>query len=186
MTPSTADAEYARFAREYLDWYYATHPVRATSLGLHAHDARLPELSAEALERKREALHGWLARLERLDRSALTGDAVFDVRILENALRADLLELEEVRGWRRDPMLYNGTIVQGLSSLSSREFAPVEERMRSLMARMEQVPAVVAAAKANLEDVPRPWAEQALRDTLGTVRYLREDLMQALEAQGLA
>ncbi|WP_395813375.1 DUF885 domain-containing protein [Archangium minus] len=185
MAATPADAEYNRFAREYLDWYYAAHPVRATNLGLHAYDARLPDMSAGAFQRRAGELHGWLARLERLDRAGLTGDAVFDVRILENAIRAELLELEEERGWQRDPMLYNSTLASGLSSLSQREFAPVEERMRSLMARMAQLPEVVAAAKANLRDVPKPWAEQGLRDTRGTVGFLRTDLPKALEAQGL-
>jgi uncharacterized protein (DUF885 family) len=186
MASSPAHAEYERFAREYLDWYYAAHPVRATSLGLHQYDARLPNLSAESLQGQGETLRGWLGRLERLDRAALTGEAALDVRILENALRADLLELEEVRGWQRDPMFYNSTIANGLSSLSQREFAPVAVRMRDLMERMRQIPSVVAAAKANLRDVPRLWVEQSLRDTRGTVRYLREDLPRALEAQGLA
>jgi len=186
MAPTAADAEYARFAREYLDAYYAAHPVRATRLGLHLYDTRLPDLSAEAFQRRAQALHGWLARLERLERSALTGDAVFDVRVLDNALRAELLALEETREWQRDPMLYNGTIASGLSSLSQREFAPVEERMRSLMARMAGIAAVVASARANLRDVPKPWVEQALRDTRGTVGFLRTDLPKALEAQGLA
>ncbi|MBN1205904.1 MAG: DUF885 domain-containing protein [Myxococcaceae bacterium] len=181
-----ADAELTRFAREYLDWYYAQNPVRATALGLHRYDGELPDLSAEAHERKARELRDWLARLERMDATALTGDAVFDARILENALRADLLELEEVREWRRNPMAYNGVIVGGLASLSSREFAPLEERLRSLVARMGRLPAVIAAAKANLADVPRPWAEQAVKDTQGTVLYLRRDLGQALEAQGLA
>jgi len=184
--PTPADAEFARFAREYLDWYYAQHPVRATGLGIHRYDRELPDLSAEAHGRTARALRDWLARLERIDRSVLTGEAVLDARILENALRADLLELEEVRSWRRNPMLYNNTLVYGLSSLSSREFAPLEERVRSLQARMAGIPAVIAAAKANLADVPKPWAEQALKDTRGTVAYLRRDLLQALEAQGQA
>jgi len=181
-----ADAEFSRFCREYLDWYYEQNPVRATGLGIHLYDARLPDLSAEAHARKTAALRAWLERLRRIDHSALTGDAVFDVRVLENAIRADLLELEEVREWRRNPMVYNGVIVYGLSSLSSREFAPVEERMRSLMARMAAIPTVLASAKANLADVPRPWAEQTVRDTRGTVSYLRKDLTAALQAQGLS
>jgi uncharacterized protein (DUF885 family) len=184
--PTPADAEFTRFAREYLDWYFVQNPVRATALGLHHSDARLPDLSAEAHARKTAALHGWLERLGHIDRSALTGEAALDVHVLENALRADLLELEEVREWRRNPMVYNGTIVYGLTTLSSREFAPLEERLRSLIARMAGIPSVIASAKANLADVPRPWAEQAVRDTRGTVSYLREDLHAALEAQGLA
>jgi len=186
MASSAANAEYTRFVREYLDWYYATHPIRATSLGLHQYDARLPDLSAASLQAQAETLRGWLGRLERLDRGGLTGDAALDVRVLENAIRADLLEREEVREWQRNPMLYNSTIAQGLSSLSQREFAPVAVRMRDLMARMRQIPSVVAAAKANLRDVPRLWVEQSLRDTRGTASFLRKDLPQALEAQGLA
>ena len=181
-----ADAEFSRFSREYLDWYYEQNPVRATGLGIHLYDARLPDLSAEAHAHKTASLRAWLERLGRIDRAALTGDAVFDVRVLENAIRAELLELEEVREWRRNPMVYNGVIVYGLSSLSSREFAPVEERMRSLMARMAAIPTVIASAKANLADVPRPWAEQTVRDTRGTVSYLRKDLTAALQAQGLS
>jgi uncharacterized protein (DUF885 family) len=50
---------------------------------------------------------------------------------------------------------------------------------------MAGIPAVVASARANLHDVPKPWAEQALRDTRGTVGFLRTDLPKALEAQGL-
>lgn len=184
--PTPADAAFSRLAREFLEAYAAQNPVRATGLGLHRYDTELPDLSAAAHERRARELRNWLARLERIDRQALTGDAVFDARILENALRADLLELEEVREWRRNPMVYNGVIAYGLSSLSSREFAPVEERMRSLVARLEKVPAVIAAAKANLTDVPRPWAEQALKDIQGTGVYLRKDLPQALEAQGAA
>jgi uncharacterized protein (DUF885 family) len=184
--PTPADAAFTRLAREYLDWYYAQHPVRATGLGLHQYDAALPDLSAAGLRRRAEALRAWLARLEGVDRRALTGDAALDSEMLENAVRADLLTLEETREWERNPMRYVGTVSQGLSSLSSREFAPVAERLVSLEARMAGLPAVVAAARENLRDVPRPWAEQALRDAKGTVRYLEEDLPQALEAQGFA
>ena len=34
----------------YLDEYYAVHPVRATQLGVHDHDGKLPDLSRAALK----------------------------------------------------------------------------------------------------------------------------------------
>ncbi len=184
--PSAADAAYTRLAREYLDWYAEANPTRATTLGFHPHDARLPDVSADALARKAEALRAWLTRLEAVDRAALTGDAAIDIRVLENALRADLAELEEERPWEKNPGFYVGLIATGLSSLSSREFAPVSERMRSLRSRMAHIPAVLDAAKANLGGVPKLWAQLALRDARGTVTYLRTDLPKALDAQGFA
>lgn len=183
---SAADAAYALASREYLDWYVAVNPTRATRLGFHAHDAHLPDVSAAALERKAAALRGWLKRLEAVERGALTGEAALDVRVLESAIRADLLELEKERPWKRNPGFYVSVISSGLSGLASRDFAPVAERMQDLRSRMAGIPAVVAAAKANLEGVPKLWAEHAVRDARGVVTYLRGDLPAALEAQGAA
>ena len=45
--------------------------------------------------------------------------------------------------------------------------------------------AVIAAARANLRGVPQLWAELAVKDTLGTVSFLKDDLPLALQAQGL-
>ncbi len=176
---------YDRFARRYLDWYYAAHPVRSTGLGIHAFDARLPDVSAAAMARKAEQLRAWLRELEGIDRERLGGDRYFDHRLLEYAIRAQLLDVEEVRGWERNPSWYSDQIAASLAGLSSREFAPVAERMESLTARLEAVPGVLAAARRNLRDVPRLFAESGVRDMRGTASFLRGDLLAALRAQGM-
>jgi uncharacterized protein (DUF885 family) len=181
---STSENGFEQLSREYLEWYFAVNPVRATFLGVHDHDARLPDLSHEGIARRTEELERWLAWLQAIDRETLHGDAVFDHEILDHAMRADLLELEEVRGWQRNPMRYNRVIATGISSLIDREFAPLEERLRSLMARLASIPDVTEAARANLSDVPRLWAELAARNTRGTLRFLAEDVPEAIEAQG--
>lgn len=183
---SAADAAYADLAREYLEWYAEANPTRATRLGFHQHDGLLPDVSADALNQKSEILQDWLVRLEEVDHSALTGDTAVDARVLESAIRADLAELREQRPWERDPGFYVGLISGGLSSLASREFAPVSRRMESLRSRMERIPDVLEVARENLGGVPKLWAQLALRDARGTVTYLRADLPKALEAQGFA
>lgn len=39
--------EYQRFAREFLDWYYAANPVRSTRLGLHQYDTRVEQMMVD-------------------------------------------------------------------------------------------------------------------------------------------
>jgi uncharacterized protein (DUF885 family) len=183
---AAASAEYQRFAREFLDWYYGANPIRSTSLGIHRHDARMPDVSRAGIERQTAALRSWLARLDAIDRTALEGDAFYDYQILDHAIRAELLDLEEVRDWQKNPMMYNSLIAGGTASLASREFAPLAERMRAIMARWAAVPEVISAAKQNLQGVPQLWAETAVRNTRGTVSFLRTDLPAALAAQGMA
>ena len=181
---STAVA-FERCSREFLQWYFEALPVRATSLGVHAYDSRLPDLSRQGIEQRGDALRAWLSRLEGIERSRLDGDAFLDHRVLEYAIRAQLLELEEIRGWQRNPLLYNRTVANGVALLIDREFAPLEQRLSDLISRLDQVSRITSAARRNLTDVPRLWAELALRGTQGTEKYLDRDVPAALRAQGL-
>jgi uncharacterized protein (DUF885 family) len=176
---------YAAFVGEFLEWHFASDPLRATRLGIREHDGELPDLSREGIESRADALDDWLARLEGIDREALIGDAYDDYRILEYALRADLLELREVRSWERSPALYVGAISGGLSSLADRAYAPIEVQLRGVISRQARIPDVLDAARRNLTDVPALWAEQAVRSARATARFLGEDLPRALAAQGL-
>jgi len=182
--PSSNDV-FDRLTGEYLHAYFAAHPVRSTLLGIHHHDAKLPDPSREAVRVRIDRLHGWLERVLAINPAGLIGNAVYDHRILEYAIRAELLELEEIRGWARNPMQYNRLIADGIASLIDRDFAPLDARLESLMSRLEQVPRIIELAHQNLSDVPRRWAELAIRSTRGTVRFLRADAAAALDAQGL-
>jgi len=186
--PEITDVATERFnllATGFLIDYYAAHPVRATRLGIHEYDGRLPDLSRGGVRRRTTDLKQWLEWLGSIERDSLSGDAFFDHRILEHAIRAELLELEEIRGWTRNPMDYNKALADGLASLVDRRFAPLETRLEALITRLGQFQRVIGAAKKNLEPVPSLWAEIGLRNTRGTLSYLRTDIPKVLREQGL-
>lgn len=176
---------YQQFARGFLDWYYAEHPVRATSLGIHRYDGRLSSFSRAAIERRTDTLHGWLEELQSIDRESLEGPAYYDYVILEHNIRADLLDLEAVRGWQHNPMNYSNYVAWALASLVDRQFGTVESRVESLVSRLGQVPLVLASARDNLEGVPPLWVELATRSTGGLVSFLENDVPAALADQGI-
>jgi len=60
--------------------------------------------------------------------------------------------------------------------LGLREFAPPEQRLRSVIGRLNGVPGVVAAAKENLKMPPRVHTETAILQIKGTVRLVKEQL----------
>jgi uncharacterized protein (DUF885 family) len=188
-TNEATDAAAQRLAaasQRYIAEYAAAYPVTATEWGLHDRDHALRDLGAGAISARVEQVRGLLSEVEALDPASLRGPAQYDHRLLDHALRAELLELEEVRSWQRNPMLYNDEIATGLATLVDRELAPLAQRMRALIARMDAIPGVIAAARANLSDVPKVFAETGVRLTQGTVSFLRADLPATLEAQGLA
>ena len=176
---------FAEFSRRYLDWYFAAHPVRATRLGVHDHDHALPTMDRRGIERLIAESHAWLTELQSIDPDRLESNASFDYRILDHAIRAELLELEEIEGWRHNPLLYNRAIADGVASLVERDFAPLVGRIENLIERLDALPGVIAAAKQNLEGVPRLWAELSARSSRATAAYLFVDVSISLREQGL-
>jgi uncharacterized protein (DUF885 family) len=180
-----ARGQYDAFVDGFLAWHFADQPVRATRLGIHDHNHALPDLSQEGQARRTADLNDWLGRLEAIDADLLASADQLDYQVLHHAIRGDLLELEEIRWWTKDPSLYIGTVSGGISGLADRDFAPLEERMDAILRRQSMIPQVLEAARENLDEVPELWARQAIGAARGTARYLREDLSRALEAQGL-
>ncbi|NIM00385.1 MAG: DUF885 family protein [Acidobacteria bacterium] len=172
-------------AQEFLPWYLSLDPVRATELGVHDWDNRLPDLSRETIAITVDAWRGWLIRLEEIPREHLRGDAYFDHRVLEYGIRAALLELEEVAAWRRNPNHYNSLAARGVATLIDREFAPLDVRVAALRGRLGQLPSLLAAARDNLHDVPPVWVDLALRNVAGTASFLQNDVPDSLALQGL-
>ena len=166
----------------YLEWYFEAHPVRATELGVHDHDGRLPAMTRTGIQRRIDSLLEWLSDLEQIRFDFMRDGDRYDYAVLEYGIRSELLELEETRTWANDPGVYTDVIARGLSELVEREFAPAEQRLRSLRSRMMEAPSVLRAARQNVRQPPRIWTELALADTRGLLEYLERDLPAMLSS----
>ncbi|RLE36673.1 hypothetical protein DRJ12_04270 [Candidatus Acetothermia bacterium] len=71
---------------------------------------------------------------------------------------------EKVAPHRRNPGEYLNVTTGGVILLVMKEFAPLSERLTSILGRVREVPRVLEEAKENLvpDEVPRVWAETAL------------------------
>jgi uncharacterized protein (DUF885 family) len=176
------NSKFATLVDAYLAWLYAAHPVRATLDGIHDYDDRLQDMSATAIAAEVSAQRCWLDRVRALDRSLLSDDASIDHTLLESAIQAALVDLEEVRSWERDPGAYVGIISSGLYSLAALQFAPQERRMALAVERLAQVGAVLEAARANLKNPPGILTELAIDDFEGAKTFISESLPAALAA----
>ncbi|HUG39756.1 MAG TPA: DUF885 domain-containing protein [Longimicrobiales bacterium] len=181
---SRAAEQFATLATAFLAWYHEAYPVRATNLGLHAWDGTLPAYDRAAIQRRIDDLLDWLAQLDRVPLSLLEDSNRHDYAVLEFAIRAELLSLEEIRPWANDPRHYTGLVADGIASVAARGYAPIETRVAAIASRMGEAIPLLRAARVNLRAPPRIWTELALADMRGLLGYLRDDLPVALAVQG--
>jgi uncharacterized protein (DUF885 family) len=169
-TPA-ASVSFATFVDEYFDAGFAFRPSAGTDTGFHQYDSKLEDLSRPRIEARMAELKTFLARLEALDRAKLSFDDAIDADAIEGDLRGELLDLETLRTWEKNPMRYAGLPGGAADSLIKRDFAPAADRLRSLVARLEQVPAIYAAGKANVKNPPREFTDLAIRMAKGSAGY---------------
>ncbi len=177
---SPAQQSLRRIVDAHFEEQFRRFPQAATSKGLHTYDDQLAGFTAAEQLAWAEFLKQELATLpQQVDRTRLSPLDQADYDIFESNLKARILDIEEVRGWERNPNTYLGLASSSVFSLVNRDFAPLEQRMRSAVARMTRVPEVFAEGKAVLKNPPRLWTEIALQQAAGTRSLFASTLPQA-------
>jgi uncharacterized protein (DUF885 family) len=171
--PSGTDPAFAKFVDDYFDADFAANPLSATEAGFHQYDAKMPDRSRAAFERRIVELKALLKRLSAFDPTKLPFDDAIDAQALEGQIRSELLDLETLKTWQNNPMRYAGISGPAVNGLIKRDFAPKAERLRSLTARLQAVPAICAAGKANVQNPPREFTTLATRMAKGSAGFLQ-------------
>src|SRR5262245_39723370 len=170
--PSSADAAFTRFVDDYFEADNRYSPTGAVGNGFHAYDAQIEDRSRARIEARIAEQHGFLDRLGAFDRAQLAFDNAIDAQALEGQIRSQLQTLETVKQWAKSPMSYAGLPGGAIDALMKRDFAPKKDRLRAMVARLRGVPAIYAAARANVADPPKEFTDVALGRAKGTGGFL--------------
>jgi len=162
---------YATFVEDYFGARQAWSPSRATAEGFHQYDQKLEDRSRGRIDARVAELHGFKTRLETIDRGKLGFEDQLDAQMLASDIDGELLRLETLKLFERNPMSYAGGGGSGIDGLMKRNFAPGPERARSVIARLRQVPALYAAGKANLRDPAKEFTDVAIIMSKGAMIF---------------
>jgi len=175
----TEDGEYEAVAEEYIKGYLSAHPLEGTALGLHEYDGKITDYSRLALDAELSRLRRFDDRLSKFDSGKLSPRQSIDLRILQAAVKKDLFEMQDMSVFERNPMVY--ARAADVNVYIKRNFAPLEDRVRSLAAIESQIPNILIAARTNLNDVlPKPYVELAIQIAKGSADFLKKDLVAAV------
>lgn len=174
------DAKFQKLSEEFITDYLAWRPEFSVLWGLHEYDGKTPDLSSKSIENELARLKKYDQMLNELDTSSLSPGMYYDLRILQCAIKNEIFNFEGMESYTKNPMMYAGFM--DLSIYIKRDFAPLEERLKSIIAIENQAPAFFSAAKSNLDDsLAKPFIETAIQIANGSAEFLGSDLIIALE-----
>src|SRR5258708_2723974 len=137
--------------------YFKFGPTGGTAAGFHQYDPLLEDYSRATMEKEILSLKDFRSRFEDFSPEKLN---------------------EEQRG---DRLVALSNITSSLFVIMSRNFAPPEARLRSVIAREKQMPTVFDAAHANLNNPPKIYTQVALMQLPGIISFFQKDVPDAFK-----
>jgi uncharacterized protein (DUF885 family) len=176
------DSEFARLADRYFDQVvFQYDPVQATEAGFHQYDNRLPSGSRAEVQAEIAALHTLEGEVSKFDPRGLSPFVAADRELVLAQIRGQLVDLESIRSWEKNPDLYSSGVTNAIFVVMSRSFAPPAERLRSVIERERLIPRVLQSARQNLSNPPQVYTEVALEQLPGIVSFFRSDVPAAFQ-----
>jgi uncharacterized protein (DUF885 family) len=177
--PRATQVDFDKLVDQYFDDFFHYNPTQGTSAGFHQYDTQLEDYSLATIATQIRSLKGFLTKFEQFPAAGLTADAAADRDLVIRNIQSQLLSLENIRMWEKNPDVYSSGITSSAFTIMSRSFAPPEERLQSLIARERLMKNMLNQGRRNLRNPPRIYTEIALGQLPGLVGFFKKDVPAA-------
>ncbi len=182
-----------KLATDFWTWRAQWQPFNSDDIPRIERPAGLkPSWSAASIARQRSDLSAFEARWKKLDPAKWQVAQQVDYRLIGSALARVRWELDINRRWQQDPTFY---VEQAMTPVVESLLPPPpfdNTRSSDLITRVQNIPALVDEAEANLQQPSAPFAKLAIdsladiRSQLGLIAHDAAPLLAGETAQELA
>lgn len=183
MTQAT-QYQFEQYSQQFIDAFWQESPTWALYSGYHKYDAQLKVPNAANRALSLQFIEKQLAQLQQFEPQSLSANQLIDYRLIENLLLRDKWEIETFKSWQWDPSAYN--VAGGFAQIINEDFAPLDERLRSFLGRMENVPAYYVAARANINNPTLEHTQLAVMQNEGAFAVFSDELLDTVKSSGLS
>ena len=177
---SDLDSVFNKLSEEYLKGYLDWRPQYGVYYGFHEYDGKATDFSKASIAAEVTRLKYYDAKLAELDSASLSIKTYYDWKMLGSSIKNELFSFEDLQVYTKNPMTYADAV--NVNIYIKRNFAPLEQQIKSIIAIENQVPKMYEDAKANLLDtLAIPHTQLAIEIARGTASFLEKDLLVALK-----
>ena len=158
---NSMDRPFEELAKSLMEEYLSWDPSFATQVGWHKHDRVLRDPSGGAAEHIAERCRELLSELRNFPAKSLSEEEEIDRDLAIYILRLKLFETQELRLFERESIACS-EVGYSLFFLYARNLPSFEQRLESIIHRLEAIPDFLRASRNVLRTPSRLWNEAAL------------------------
>jgi uncharacterized protein (DUF885 family) len=176
---SQEQVAFNKLTDEYFDDAFRSNPVWATDIGVHTYDGDLNGYSEAERNERAAKLKSFLSKFEAIKVDQLDKFSRLDLQMLIAHIKGNLLELEGIQSWKTNPDVYSSHASAAIFALMKRNFAPAEDRLKSVISREKRIPVILNDARANLSNPPKVYTDVALEQMPGIISFFETAVPEA-------
>ncbi len=173
--PSPASVAWLKVANGFVEDYMRAQPSFAAQSGRHEFDGQLPDLSAHGIKREIARLHDQREQISAVDPTSLDARDRFDRAYLLAIVDKDLFWIEKTQFPYSNPGWYLGKIDPEM--YLTRNYAPLDVRMKAYLKYARAIPRMAAAIKENLKSpLPKTYVELGIAQFGGLADFYSKNV----------
>lgn len=183
---------FATLSDQFVKDSLALSPVNASYAGYHVHktkghtrtlDAELDDVSAGGFAQQRDFYEMWQKRFaQQTPAASLSAQDRADLRLLQDQIALNLLELDTIQSYKHNPTGYVELIGNALFLPLTQEYAPKATRVSHVLQRMQQLPRFLEQAKSVLVDADPIFVKVAQEENDGNIDLIENMVKGELPA----
>jgi hypothetical protein len=171
------DAKLQKTMDTYFDELWKFYPTAATLAGYYKYNDKLEDLSSKNREKRHDALDVFNQELvAKIDKTKLSPDKQLEHEMMVDGLDLEFVKFESLLPWEYNPIFYNEIIYNSIRSLLTKEFAPIDARLKSATERARLLPGFIKQAKENLQTPPQIFTETAIKQLPGIIDFYKTEV----------
>jgi hypothetical protein len=168
-----------KFVTRQIEARIDAHPQWAVFQGRHEYDGQLPDWSRAGIEKEIARLHKERDAAMAFADDQMSEEQLYQREYFVSRVDQDLFWMEKAQWPFRNPEYYFGWLSDSLdpSPYIALDYAPLEQRMRSFILYLKNVPLAIAQIRENLAmPMPRTWLQLGIDGFGGYADYFRDDV----------
>jgi uncharacterized protein (DUF885 family) len=183
-----ASQKFAALSDQFMKASLALSPTSASAAGYHTHldpktgrtialDAALDDLSLESIAQQRAFYANWRERFRtETPPAALDPQDAADWQLVDDQIGLNLLEFDHIQSYKHNPTVVVELIGNALFLPLTQNYASHDVRVGHVLARVSQIPRLLAQVQPYLSDSDPVWIATAVEENAGNLDLIENTL----------
>jgi uncharacterized protein (DUF885 family) len=186
--------KFAALSDQFMKDSLALAPSSASAAGYHTHldaktgktialDAVLDDLSLESIAQQRAFYADWRERFHsETPAAALDPEDAADWQLVDDQIGLNLLEFDRIQSYKHNPTVVVELIGTALFLPLTQNYAAHDVRVGHVLARVGQIPRLLAQVQPYLSDSDPVWISTAVQENAGNIDLIEHMLAAEIPA----